>query len=72
MNNDVINRPSHYTQGDGIEPIDFIESNSLNFCEGNVVKYVVRAPYKGTEVQDLKKARFYLNRLIKQAEKQAA
>ena len=71
MTNDLINRPAHYTQGDGIEPIDFIESNDLSFCEGNVVKYVVRAPYKGTEIQDLRKARFYLERLIKSAEKRA-
>lgn len=68
MTVDLINNPPHYTQGEGIEPIDFIESNGLNFCEGNVVKYVVRAPYKGTEIQDLKKAKFYLERLIKKAE----
>ena len=64
---DLINNPPHYTNG-AIEPIDFIEANDLSFLEGNVVKYVVRAPYKGTQLQDLKKARFYLDRLINLAQ----
>ena len=64
---DFINRPNHYTTGD-IECLDFIEAWELDFREGNVIKYVVRAPYKGTKLQDLKKARFYLDRLIVDAE----
>jgi hypothetical protein len=38
---DVINKPSHYTQG-SIEPIDFITANGMSFLAGNVVKYVTR------------------------------
>lgn len=69
--NDEINKPSHYLSREGIEPIDFIESNDLSFLEGNVVKYVVRAPFKGTELKDLLKAQFYLTRLINQAQARA-
>lgn len=54
--------PSHYTQFD-IQPIDYIESNRLDFFEGNVVKYVSRYKSKNG-LEDLKKAQFYLNRLI--------
>jgi hypothetical protein len=60
---DEINTPHHYTQG-GIEPINFIDSNCMDFFEGNVVKYVTRHKHKGTPYTDLLKARFYLNRLI--------
>ena len=38
----------------------------IGFLEGNVIKYLTRAPYKGNEVQDLEKARWYLERLIKE------
>lgn len=62
---DVINKPSHYTQG-SIEPIDFITANSMSFLAGNVVKYVTRYRFKGKPLQDLEKAAFYLNRLIKE------
>lgn len=62
---DVINKPSHYTQG-SIEPIDFITANGMSFLAGNVVKYVTRYRFKGTPLQDLEKAAFYLNRLIKE------
>ena len=64
---DPVNHPDHYTMG-GIEVFDFINAWDLSFPEGNVVKYVVRAPYKGKEVQDLKKARWYLDQLIAAAE----
>ena len=64
---DDINNPLHYTVGN-IECIDFIEAWQLDFRQGNVVKYVVRAEYKGSKLKDLKKARFYLDRLIKEAE----
>ena len=65
--NDDINYPKHYTQGT-IEPIDFIESNKLDYFEGNVVKYVARYKHKGQPLKDLKKAEFYLKRLIKEQE----
>ncbi len=64
---DIINAPSHYTMAE-IEPIDFIEAHRLNFNRGNVIKYVTRAPWKGSELADLKKARFYLDREIAKLE----
>lgn len=63
---DEINRALHYNQG--IEVIDFVESHNMNFNEGNVIKYVTRAKYKGTYLKDLKKARYYLDRLISKGE----
>mgnify|MGYP001611350049 FL=1 len=61
---DPVNHPSHYTLG-GIEVIDAIEAWGLGFHEGCVVKYVARARHKGRELEDLRKARWYLDRLIK-------
>jgi hypothetical protein len=52
----------HYS-GQGIQPIDYIMANELDFCEGNVVKYVTRWKFKNG-VEDLKKARQYLDFLI--------
>ena len=53
---DLVNRPPHYRDG-GIEVIDFIESEDLNYRLGNVVKYVSRAGKKNSDpVQDLEKA----------------
>lgn len=67
---DSVNRPSHYVVG-GIETIDFIEAKGLDYYLGNVVKYISRAglKYKATELEDLKKARWYLDRKIKRLEK---
>jgi hypothetical protein len=64
-NPDNVNHPKHYTDGK-IEVIDFIEDKGLNFHKGNVVKYVVRAGKKdpSKEIEDLKKALWYLNREI--------
>lgn len=62
--NDSVNHPSHYNIGK-IEVIDFIEDQQLGFHLGNVVKYVARAQHKGHIVEDLKKARWYLDRCIK-------
>ena len=45
---------------------DFIKSNNFNYAQGNVVKYVSRYRHKGTPVQDLLKARWYLNKLIEE------
>ena len=64
---DMVNHPQHYQHG--IEPIDYIESHNLNFNLGNVIKYVSRAPYKEAEVEDLKKAKWYLEREIKRHDK---
>lgn len=60
---DNVNHPAHYKVG-GIETIDFIEAKQLNYNLGNVVKYVTRADHKGNNVEDLLKARWYLNREI--------
>lgn len=51
----------HYEQGE-IEPIDYIIANDLDFCEGNVVKYITRWKYKGG-INDLDKAIYYIERL---------
>ena len=63
-----VNHPSHYQQG--IEAIDVIESWRLNFSLGNVIKYTLRAPYKGKEIEDLEKARWYLDREIERLKKE--
>ena len=60
---DIVNHPPHYTVG-GIEVIDFIEAKGLGYNLGNVVKYVSRAGSKDDALQDLQKARWYLNREI--------
>lgn len=65
---DMVNHPPHYV-GHGIEPIEFIESHNLNFNLGSAVKYIARAPYKGTELLDLKKAKWFIEREIKRHEK---
>lgn len=65
---DMVNHPQHYS-AHGIEPIDYIESHDLNFNLGNVIKYISRAPYKGTELEDLKKAKWFLEREIKKHER---
>ena len=62
---DLVNSPPHYTDG-GVDTLKFIEAKDLNYRLGNVVKYVSRAGKKvGSDpVQDLEKARFYLEREI--------
>ena len=69
---DAIN-PTHYTSG-GIETIDYIQAKLGNdgvmaFCLGNVIKYVSRAGKKdiSTELEDLKKAQWYLNKAVEVA-----
>lgn len=64
---DMVNHPPHYQHG--IEPIEFIESHNLNFNLGSAVKYIARAPYKGNELEDLKKAKWFLEREIKKHDK---
>lgn len=69
MENDVIEHPAHYTQG--IECMDYIESHKLNYARGNIIKYVTRAGLKDAskEVEDLEKARWYLDREIERVKK---
>lgn len=64
---DPINFPKHYTQG-GIDTFDFIKAKTLNYEEGNIIKYVVRSRHKGKRLEDLKKADWYLKKLIEEAE----
>lgn len=68
---DVVNAPPHYKVG-GIETIDFIEAKNLSYHLGNAVKYISRAYYKSNPLQDLKKARYYLDREITRRETKAA
>jgi predicted RNase H-like nuclease len=63
MTDDMVHRPPHYRQGT-IEVIEVIERLDLGYHAGQVVKYLSRYRYKGAAVQDLKKALWYLNRLI--------
>ena len=52
----------HYKQGAiPVEPI--VVCSRLSFCLGNFVKYVCRAPYKGNELEDLKKALWYIEHI---------
>ena len=62
MSDDNIN-PSYYKKG--IETTDYIISNDMNYVEGNIIKYVTRYKEKNG-LQDLLKAEWYLNRLIKE------
>jgi hypothetical protein len=60
--------PSHYKRG-GIETIDVIEAWGLGFCLANAVKYISRAGVKTVDpLDDLKKARWYLDREIARLE----
>ena len=66
--NDDVNNPAHYNQN-GIEVIDVIETYAKDdFRLANVLKYVCRCEYKGKKLEDLKKARWYLNRVIEEME----
>lgn len=64
----AIDHPKHYNVG-GIEVIDAIEAWKLGFNLGNVVKYVARADYKSKPLEDLKKAKWYLEREIERRSK---
>lgn len=60
---DMVNKPPHYTDHpSGVECIEIAEH--MNFCLGNALKYIWRADLKGNAVEDLKKARFYIDREI--------
>ena len=64
---DMVNHPPHYTRGP-VEVIEIIEGFNLPYHLGNVIKYVLRAGYKGDARQDLLKARWYLDRYITRLE----
>ena len=64
---DPVNRPEHYTRG-GIECIDVIEALGLGYHLGNALKYLWRCGHKADALEDLKKARWYLDREIERRE----
>lgn len=56
---DMVEHPPHYNDHpSGVECIDIVQH--MNFCRGNAVKYIWRAGAKGDEVEDLRKAKRYL------------
>lgn len=59
-----IKHPSHYCEGRKYEPIEVINDWGLGFDLGNVVKYISRAGRKGSAIEDLEKARYYLDHKI--------
>ena len=64
---DAVNHPKHYTDHpSGIECIQITEH--MNFCLGNAVKYIWRADLKHDAIEDLKKAKWYLEREIAKRE----
>ncbi len=63
---ETVDHPEHYNKG--IEVIDFIDSWDLDFTAGNIIKYVARHKHKDNPLEDLKKAKWYLDRLIKNYE----
>ena len=63
-----VNHPSHYNQG-GIECIDALKEclgldGFKGFCKGNAIKYLWRSGHKNDEIEDLKKASWYVNKLV--------
>lgn len=67
---EVVDHPAHYGGADNpYEAIKVIEAWGLGFCLGNTVKYIARAGKKDATIQELKKARWYLDREIANMEK---
>ena len=65
---DLVNSPSHYNSG-GIEAIEAIQASMSTeafkgYCKANCIKYLWRMDYKGKTLEDAKKSRWYLERLI--------
>tara|TARA_R100001443_G_scaffold116500_1_gene137078 strand:- start:695 stop:916 length:222 start_codon:yes stop_codon:yes gene_type:complete len=65
-NKDMVNSPPHYNQG-GVECIDAIQAalgpNFKYYLQGNIIKYLWRFDYKGKPLEDVEKAKWYLNKL---------
>jgi len=69
IDSDMVNSPDHYTHN-GIEAINVIEAKLTDeqyegYLQGSVMKYLLRSNYKGKRKEDLKKAQWYLNTLVK-------
>ena len=73
MNDKMVSHPPHYQTENGLECIDVIEAFTADlkgteaFCTANIIKYICRWKHKNG-LQDLYKARWYLNDLIEQIE----
>ena len=65
---DMVNNPPHYTgHPSGVECIDVAEH--FDFCLGNALKYIWRCDHKGKKLEDLEKAKFYIERAIERERK---
>jgi hypothetical protein len=60
---DPVERPAHYTRG-RIEVIEFIEDQGFGYHLGNAIKYISRAGHKQDALEDLRKAKWYIERMI--------
>ena len=62
---EMVDHPKHYNAGE-LEAITVIEDQGLGeaFCAANVMKYIMRYKHKGTPLEDLKKIKWYTERLI--------
>lgn len=66
---DMVNKPPHYNEHpSGVECITITEH--FNFCVGNAIKYLWRVGLKGDAIEDLKKARWYIDREIAKRERE--
>jgi len=63
-----VDHPDHYNKG--IEVIDFIDSWNMDFSTGNIIKYVSRHKHKDNPLEDLNKAKWYIERLISNYKKE--
>lgn len=61
---EAVDHPQHYQSKTGLEAIDVIEAFNLNFNLGNVIKYILRCGKKDADIQELEKAKWYLEREI--------
>tara|TARA_R100000541_G_scaffold54621_2_gene63180 strand:+ start:165 stop:458 length:294 start_codon:yes stop_codon:yes gene_type:complete len=66
---DAVNKPAHYNLGGGVECIDYIKQTLgvegfISYCQGNMIKYQHRHRYKSNPVEDMKKAQWYLNKML--------
>lgn len=59
-----VNHPNHYGGDVKFEAIKLIDDWGLGFSAGNALKYIIRAPHKGSELEDLRKAVWYLNHAV--------
>ena len=72
-NFDPVGKPAHYNLGGGVECIDYIKQvlgldGFISYCHGNMIKYQHRHRYKSNPVEDMKKAQWYLNKMLETME----